>query len=447
MGNCASSQEKLDRDIRRVEIEHAEKMLVHIVKLDGDQEEVDVHVEPPEIAGVSLNRELSVLWGSGCACHIAYAGDSDIRSLSWQQLGAETGVTLQVEGWNFVGPLDLTWVKAIAGLDGGRVAAVSHGQVFVFGTDGKREQTFTAPKRSGMKYHYHGDYGEWNDCVQSLVGLGNSFAVGTESGKVMMPAQSQLELQSVWEIPDDPDTTFSVKHPPPLASLGDGRFVAACDLYSQLHIFSAAGQCERVLKLLEKKSKKSKENIVPFGFYLQCLAYVPERRGRIAATVGSEIHIWNLFESNGLACTEQFPYMKLQSGEVQCLAVLPDGRLISGGRDKTLRVWNADGDCEARMVGHRKEVRCVVALDDGRIISGSEDSTVRIWTKDGECEAILQEHIGNGEYSNHSMFESPAYVENLVDLRDGRIAASYGGWGSADLVPRIWSTDIPFDAK
>ncbi len=43
------------------------------------------------------------------------------------------------------------------------------------------------------------------------------------------------------------------------------------------------------------------------------------------------------------------------------VCVLGDGRIVSGSRDSTLRVWNADsGECVLQLEGHREVRLCVV---------------------------------------------------------------------------------------
>ena len=62
-----------------------------------------------------------------------------------------------------------------------------------------------------------------------------------------------------------------------------------------------------------------------------------------------------------------------------CVSVLPDGLIVSGSSDKTLRIWNASsGECEQVLSGHAGWVSCVSVLSDGRIVSGSSDKTLRI---------------------------------------------------------------------
>ena len=60
----------------------------------------------------------------------------------------------------------------------------------------------------------------------------------------------------------------------------------------------------------------------------------------------------------------------------------PDGRrIVSGGMDQTVRVWDADtGEPLFCCRGHQKEVSSVAFSPDGqRILSGSADRTIRVW--------------------------------------------------------------------
>src|SRR5205085_413363 len=59
-----------------------------------------------------------------------------------------------------------------------------------------------------------------------------------------------------------------------------------------------------------------------------------------------------------------------------------DGRrIVSGGMDQTVRVWDADtGEQLACCRGHQKQVSSVAFSADGqRIVSGSADGTIRVW--------------------------------------------------------------------
>ena len=65
---------------------------------------------------------------------------------------------------------------------------------------------------------------------------------------------------------------------------------------------------------------------------------------------------------------------------VQALCLLPDGRLASGSKDNTIRLWDvATGAETARLEGHTNGVQALCLLPDGRLASGSWDNTIRLW--------------------------------------------------------------------
>jgi len=87
--------------------------------------------------------------------------------------------------------------------------------------------------------------------------------------------------------------------------------------------------------------------------------------------------------------------------QVDCVAYLPHGRVVSGSGDGTLKVWDAStGACLQTLRGHasgarrrrpvdtarrrlastrRAQVRCVAALPNGDVVSGSFDRTLMVW--------------------------------------------------------------------
>ena len=71
---------------------------------------------------------------------------------------------------------------------------------------------------------------------------------------------------------------------------------------------------------------------------------------------------------------------------VRTVTALPDGRVVSGSSDKTLKVWdlnNPEGkECIATLTGHENRVRTVTVLPDGRVVSGADDNTLKVWDLD-----------------------------------------------------------------
>ena len=94
---------------------------------------------------------------------------------------------------------------------------------------------------------------------------------------------------------------------------------------------------------------------------------------------------------------------------VNCLALLPDGRLCSGSDDQTIKIWNTStGQCEMTLIGHMN-VDSICALSVNTICSGSY-ATVMIWNiETGVCGMTLPGYA-----------YSVAYV---VQLADGRMCS------------------------
>ncbi|KIO03808.1 hypothetical protein M404DRAFT_144793, partial [Pisolithus tinctorius Marx 270] len=103
-------------------------------------------------------------------------------------------------------------------------------------------------------------------------------------------------------------------------------------------------------------------------------------------------------------------------------------RIVSGSRDKTVRVWDVEGGVQfgSPLEGHVSGVNSVAFSPDGkRIVSGSWDKTVRIWVVEGGVQI-------------HRTLEGHTSGVNSVALSPGgkRIVS-----GSEDNTMRVWGNE------
>lgn len=75
---------------------------------------------------------------------------------------------------------------------------------------------------------------------------------------------------------------------------------------------------------------------------------------------------------------------------VRCVAVLPDGRAISGGDDDVVKIWNiASEELLMTLEGHEDAVRSVAVTPDGRIVSAT-GAEARVWNSvSGACLRVI----------------------------------------------------------
>ncbi|MCE3238891.1 MAG: hypothetical protein K0R24_1872 [Gammaproteobacteria bacterium] len=142
------------------------------------------------------------------------------------------------------------------------------------------------------------------------------------------------------------------------------------------------------------------------------------------------IKCWKVDERGGAQCLGTW---EGHSDSVYALSVLPNGWVVSGSGDYTsgeIKCWEVDerggAQCLKTWEGHSYSVNALAVLPNGWVVSGSGDKTIKCWKVDERGEAKCL-----GTWEGHS-----GYVLALSVLPNGWVVS-----GSYDHTIKCWKVD------
>lgn len=98
--------------------------------------------------------------------------------------------------------------------------------------------------------------------------------------------------------------------------------------------------------------------------------------GDMIATGGDRLQVWNVVTGE---CALSLP-LENDRAYVLALQPLPDGWLAGGLNTGHICIWDvASATCVATWPAHARQVQCLALLPDGRLVSGGTDAMVRMW--------------------------------------------------------------------
>ena len=172
---------------------------------------------------------------------------------------------------------------------------------------------------------------------------------------------------------------------------------------------------------LNQVTNKARVSIPLYGHedYVNSVAISADGQTIISGGFDRTVRLWN---NQGLPLAEPF---RGHQDYVSCATISANGQtIVSGDRDGTVRLWNPQGlSLTEPLRGHEGDVNSVAISADGQtIVSGGDDGTVRLWNLQGlPLAEPLYGHKGD--------------VRSVVISADGQTIVS----GGFDRTVRLWN--------
>ena len=127
------------------------------------------------------------------------------------------------------------------------------------------------------------------------------------------------------------------------------------------------------------------------GGSVRSIAMTPDGEMAITGSFDTRAIVWSLKTG------EAREVLLFHEGQVNAVAVLPDGRFATAGADGRIAIWKIGKGGPARiLVGHSGPVAALAVSPDGSMLaSASWDTNVRIWPLSGGEPRVLEGHSGN----------------------------------------------------
>jgi cytochrome c len=155
------------------------------------------------------------------------------------------------------------------------------------------------------------------------------------------------------------------------------------------------------------------------GGPVRALAISADGSHAISGSFDTSAILWSLATNSA----EQV--LRFHESAVNAVAMLPDGRIVTGGEDGKIAIWQRGAaQPQQTLSGHTAPVVALAVSPDGkRVASGSWDRTVRIWPVTSGEPVVLEGHQQN--------------VNGVAFTPDGKSLVSV----SHDPQLRIWPLD------
>jgi WD40 repeat protein len=233
-------------------------------------------------------------------------------------------------------------------------------------------------------------------------------------------------------------------------TFSDKKHQIVCIAYSPDSKMIASGGFDNLIIIRNSQTGAVIKKLSGLKGFPLSLTFSHDSRYLISGGKDSRVTIWDI--STGKPLRD----IKGHKDDITDVAISNDNTIASSSKDKTIKLWDFNGNLVREFSGHRKEVMAVDFSHDGKhIVSGSADGTVKEWdvssgsevrsinAHDGWVRTVAYNHNStliasggddgkiniwnrsNGQLQNTIIAHSK-WLENLSFSPDGRYIASGG---------------------
>ncbi|EME28905.1 U3 small nucleolar RNA-interacting protein 2 [Galdieria sulphuraria] len=163
------------------------------------------------------------------------------------------------------------------------------------------------------------------------------------------------------------------------------------------------------------------------------VVYAPNSSDLYSCSADRSVKVWSL--SNFLYVDTLFGHEASVAG----ISSVASGLALTGGSDRTLRLWKVNEDSQLIFRGHNASIDCVTFVTSSHFISGSEDGSLALWSR-LKRKPVLYIHDAHDENRRkrdvhpNPISSSPLWVSSVASIVRSDLVAS----GSADGRIMLW---------
>jgi len=190
--------------------------------------------------------------------------------------------------------------------------------------------------------------------------------------------------------------------------------------YSPDGVLLASGDRAGGLWVWESKTNREFYNLAGHKAGITSVAFRPDSNVLASASEDGTIKLWDMNSGH------EARSWQAHAGGVLSVSFASDGKIVSCGRDRIVRVWNADGSPLKQLDAFSDIALKAVFDDDGsRVIAGDFTGEVRVWTTaDGKRAGALDPNPGSLADQIATLTQRIADLQPTAEKSSAELAAA-----------------------